>query len=221
MKKKLTALFLAVVMCMTMSAPAFAVESTSVAAMEKAAYEDAVRADIMRQLEAQDAVHLYDAFAAILLPDDDSSFQPYATSSWEVNAPNGGILYYKLPYTYRGEDGIYEYAITHFNPDETDVLIACWDEFMDMVDFLNELFGDSFTGGLDVGITYVLEMASLGKSFSEDLIDEADGYSRVITVCGSVDNSSATVVAGWDTHPTAVVDDADTYNRMFRHFPSN
>ena len=32
MKKKLTALFLAVVMCMTMSAPAFAVESTSVAA---------------------------------------------------------------------------------------------------------------------------------------------------------------------------------------------
>ena len=233
MKKKLTALFLALVMCMTMSAPAFAVESTSVAAMEKAAHEDAIRAEIMRQLEAQDAVHLYDAFEAIFLPDETS--QTYGTYANTVRyyAPDGGSTYFTRPYTYRGENGTYTYLIHHLDAEATQLLLEDINSEMELIQFLDGLYGlwGNITNPFsiptiqdmlaDAGKEYLIKMKILALDFSADLIHEANDYARVVTVEGSIDGSYATVAAGWEDYPYAVIDYNDAENRVFDYYPSH
>ena len=221
MKKKLTALFLAVAMCMTMSAPAFAVESTSVAAMEKAAHEDAIRADIMRQLEAQDAVHLYDAFAAILLPDEDGAAQPRSTQAIRIEAPDGGYLYYTLPYTYRGEEGTYTYAIAHFDYEDSQALMTAIDHSLTTATFLIETYGAPIYSIVDAVAWGYFSLATIAHNVSAGLVQDADGYARVITVEASIDDTCATVVAGWETHEEMVIEEADARNISFDLFPEN
>ena len=221
MKKKLAALFLALVMCMTMSAPAFAVESTSVAAMEKAAHEDAVRADIMRQLEAQDAMELYDAFESYFLPEETSSYGTYATPV-RYYAPQGGVTSFKREVEYRGEDVTYEYAISHYDFDDSEALLSHRSTGIGVWKFFQELFGSELSQieeALPKWAYVLLCAANVASGFSKSLVEDAGGYACSVTV-DSYD-SCATVVAGWDEYPYAVIDYTDATNRSFTNFPTN
>ena len=202
MKKKLTPLFLALVMCMTMSAPAFAVESTSVAAMEKAAYEDAVRADIMRQLEAQDATELYDIFESIFLPEQEETILPMADEDIpKKRAPEGGIAYYKIEDTYRGEECTFEYVDAHCDAAQTEVLIETWNATLLMWNVMIKVYGAPFMSALGAAQRSIYWAAKAGTSLSKSLIEDAGGYARIVTVLNENDASTATVTGGWYTYP--------------------
>lgn len=223
MKKKLTALFLALVMCMTVCAPAFAIDKNmTITPTTHSDSKEAIRAEIRRQLEAQDAMELYDAFVDILAPYDNMS-QTYGMNATPVSyyAPQGGVTGFKREVVYRGELVTYEYAVSHFDLEDSEALLDHSSNFL-LWDFLNSLFGSSLSSledSLGAWVTLLLKTATVAADFSEDLVEDAGGYARCVTV-DSYD-SCATVVTGWENYPYAVIDYTDATDRSFTYFPSN
>ena len=207
MKKKLTALFLALVMCMTMSAPALAVETDP--------YAD-LRESIYLQLEAQDALHLYDDFVKVLIPNEGISLMAETgyddiVDSWP--AEYGGVLHYTVDYTYRGEDGFKEYVISYMDYDNSYyyVLQETGFSFGDIiVGLLGEIpyyFGDAISFAASTGSGYI-------SIHSSESITNAHGFAKVVTIYDSISDTDASVASGWEDHTTIIL--RDTSARDYR-----
>ena len=64
-------------------------------------------------------------------------------------------------------------------------------------------------------------LATIAHNVSAGLVQDADGYARVVTVEASIDDTCATVVAGWETHEQMVIEEAEARNISFNLFPEN
>ena len=215
MKKKLTALFLAVVMCMTMSAPAFAAD---IAATDAAELEAVIQAeikaeearifnDIHEQLVEQDAEDLMSIFMENLAPKIESNVR--AQYSDNVAVPmeevdyvfrNGGTIGYVSSLgatvldTYMTDDQFREYIIDDLIGSlATGTVEVKLDIIMDALGINLGVWGTIFS---------VLGAAEyLVKVNSALMIHEASGYANLIEVSTATDGAAGLVE--WENHPIA------------------
>ena len=206
MKKKLTALFLALVMCMTMSAPAFAAETDP--------YAD-LRESIYLQLEAQDALHLYDDFVEVLIPKTNNTRSMNGVV-YSTNAVNGGILHYCVDETYRGEDGTKIYNIQYLNEKASKdyIINAATPNWKDVVlHYLGKVpgfFGTVFT------------MASESETFLESYgiadIISADYFGKIVSIYDPFSDVIASVATGWHDHCRVELNNSDAYDIVWKRY---
>lgn len=215
--KKLVAMCLSVVMGITMGVPALAAEIEPLETMTQLEYKAAIRAEIMRQLEEQDAEHLYEAFEAVFLPESNGE---QTRSSHSYYAPDGGYLYYTVPYTYRGEDGEYSYGIVHLDHEATNILMTSLDHTLTTATFLLETYGNALGNVVTGTAWWLFSIGQIGLNVSNNLVQQAGGVARIVTVEGSVDNSCATVVAGWNDCPYMVLESGATLCEV-GYFPAD
>lgn len=223
MKKKLTALFLAVVMCMTMSVPAFAVESDPVFTGPYAE----LKTSIYQQLKAQNKLEHFELHLAALNLEESETASVYSTSEdlgpW--NAPSGGVLCYTYDWTYRGEDGYVANTITYMTPNETYAYLA--DDYGTLGKLISAITGiavgelaekiEMFAFLKDITPIFVtLDIIGLAEDvFVRASIDNADDYSKLSVVYDSISGQETKVLIGWDTHPTVTLNRTDAKHVSF------
>ena len=210
MKKKLTALFLAMVMCMTMSAPAFAVETM----VEDDPYAE-LKASIYRQLEAQNALHHYEIHVAALIPQE-SNVAPMSVTAGPWNAPDGGVLTYSYDWTYRDESGYVENEISYMDKNATLAYQAgeygTWSALLFAV--LGVAAGDTIFNP----ILGAMSIGDAGQTVASRLsIDAADGYGKVSVAYDSISGAESEVAVGWDTYPTVTLNWSSAYDISFQY----
>lgn len=186
----------------------------SAAAIENDPYQD-VRTAIYVQLKAQNALHMYDEFEALLIPSTNDGIQvasssAQAASSWY--APKGGVLHFKRDFTYQMEYGYTDHCITFMTPQQTTQYFS--NQFgtlgsliLTVAGLIPKGVGLVFTGiglsqlALDVNAKYTVE--------------KAGGYGRLAAIYDSISGGTPVVMTGWTEHPTVSVGFSDAYDIEF------
>lgn len=205
MSKKLLSLALALVMSLSLCIPAFALETSS-ESKDTDPYAE-LYADIYNQLEAQNALYLYDDFVQMLVPANDNYYpatRSTSNTSTSYDAPYGGVIHYFNDYTYQGDRGYKECTIVYMDKQDTKDYLA--DQYGNVGDLVGCVLG--FVPGW---IPTVIGLASLSNVvtniYSKKSIKAAGGYAKVSTIYDSISGSSPTVAVGWDNYSQIVMND--------------
>lgn len=224
--KKMLCMILAIVMCLSVCAPAYAsgvesIDSTeNVELVEKRiqqeilAMEEAVWADLHRQLAAQNALDGMPYFQAALQPEIEQvvyakyNLEPPTnstqslTANYSYNFPNGGMVHYTGSLNT-------ENAVLFMTDDQT---LRYYYNPVTFSDYVSEV----------LGYIPLLSILTLASSFSivlEQLakqeIEAADYYSRMLHISWGAGAEQATYAYGWTTYPTATVYSANSITGVY------
>lgn len=168
-----------------------------------------LRESIYIQLDAQDALHLYDHFITILVPDSQTNARSTNTT-W--TAPNSGVLSYTYDYTYRGEDGYVNSIICYMDINDANAYLA--GEYFSHGDVVMLLLG--YIPGYVSGLISLMGAVSIGeRALARSSIDNAGGYGKLASVYDSISGTSTSVIVGWDNYPTVSLNNSSAYNIHF------
>jgi hypothetical protein len=220
MKKKIMSLALALVMCLTLAVPAFAVESDPVFTGPYAE----LKTSIYQQLKAQHKLEHFELQLAALLPQENKTTRAVSsTQSWY--APNGGELCYMYDYTYRGENGYVATSTTYMAPTDTNACLA--NKYGTVGSVISAATGIAvgklskkiamfeFLGDITPAFTTLSVIGILNDRLVRKSIDDADRYSKLCVVYDSISGGYSKVLVGWDTHPTVTLNWPSAYNVSF------
>lgn len=220
MKKKMMSLALAMVMCMSLCVPAFAVESDPIFTGPYAE----LKTSIYQQLKAQNKLDHFELQLAALLPQENKTTRASRnTQSWY--APNGGELCYMYDYTYRGEKGYVAASATYMAPNDTNAYLA--NDFGTVGSLVSGVTGIAvdqiskkidmfeFLGDISPYFTTLSIVGLAQNALERKSIDDADGYSKLCVVYDSISDEYSKVIVGWDTHPYVTLDWPSAYNVSF------
>ena len=222
MKKKLTALALALAMTVGLTQGAFAAEPKN-----EESIEDRIQAEIQakteevydliyEQLEAQNAVHMIDAFMDIYTPEIEfevmqkynMGITPYSVNAYKTfNFPNGGMVAYetldgrKIVETYFDEDATKEYI-------KDNLSFTVYNILLQMIGFIPEM--KPYVTGLCILHT------TINTSIREDIAN-ADDYARVTSI-EDPDLGMVSAARGWYEHPMSIRYNMDTCQNLEETF---
>ena len=226
MKRKVTSMFLAMAMCVTMIGSAAAVEDTpSAHTTDSATIQEEIDArldiimdDVYLQLEAQDALVLLDVYEEYFLAEvtcevmSEYGIEPYLEGKITYTLENGGAISYlsSIP-----------------NAQPTEVLVTCLerqrtlDYILDSYSFSINTIIETILGGLgSIGDMSgpLLTMNSIVDSLALTSIDNANGYTKIVNTYSREYGTTASVVRGWDD-PPFVVTPSNSYDHHIERFP--
>lgn len=215
--KKLTALFLAIVMCMSLCIPAFADDITAIDTAELEAVIQAeieaekarIFADVYAQLAEQNATGLMDTYIEILTPKIEVNVRtqygenlvtPMEDDGYRF--PNGGTIGYVNSLGATVLD-------TYMTPNQVEEYISPTLLSEDLLTALEFVIGPAMVGlGVVIGewgIVYSLladfttrSTIAQGKS-----VIAAGSYANIINVCTASEQGSTMI--GWSSHPRVTV----------------
>ena len=173
-----------------------------------------LRAEIYRQLEAQDALYMYDVFVEMLITDvqGNSDVSAYSNGSYSWNAPNGGVLHYKQDWTYRDESGYTEHISSYLDESKTDKFFA--GKFGTLEAVIIGILGFVPDYGFYIA---GLGVASLFNDYVlKTQVDAAGGYIRIATVYDSISGKTSQVAAAWDTYSKVTLNNSKAYEVVFK-----
>ena len=204
--KKVTIILIICLFVSSFSVVVYAEETVDLYALE--------REMIYSQLEAQNALHLYDHFVNILIPTtSDSSDQGIRANGFPYSAPNGAVLGYKYDYTYRGEDGFVYSVINYMLPDNTAAYFR--GDSPTVGSIVYDVIG-SYPSAFSFMFDYFALVSGAELIQAGWSVEAADGYGKICTAYDSISDSAPTVVVGWADHPTVVAPRSDAYEITIR-----
>lgn len=224
MKKRFLTALLSLSMVLGLSAPALAVEVEEAqveAAIEAEirAMEEEVYADVYRQLEEQDGLHMMDTYKEILAPKIRaaveekyaSSYSPLSISPFAVNANwtkyarvGGLVTYMKVGYVEVGE--------LYMNKDDTAAFVKKVGQRVKFYEVVKEVLGlaiedDAMNYASQALMTMVIAMDTLPTKQIED----CGGYAYIITTYEPTIPATYSIVMPWTTYPNIVIDRSTIY----------
>lgn len=229
LKKRFLTALLSLSMVLGLSAPALAVEVEEAqveAAIEAEvrAMEEEVYADVYRQLEEQDGLHMMDTYKAILGPRIRAAVEEkyvpvgYSTMSanatfWTRTAYNGGTAKYTMLGNVKVTETYMKPAVTRkllrgeleeFGPSAGQTVME------DVLRAVHEVLDTSDWNQLCayLSISATLRMITVMKSFPEDAIADADDYAYVIATEDPTMPAEYAVTVAWFNHPTIKINKA-------------
>lgn len=212
--KKVTSLIMALVLCLSLSIPAFAADQESDAVVKEVTenliqseiqqQEEKVWCDLYRQLEAQNALGLMDAFKQILSSRIENQVRAKYNTALTVKKSNADNSYY-FP---NGGYVVY----TSFNANVVDTYLIPKDAQDYLIDN-SYTVGDiiegvvSFIpGGQIVAVAALMQVIT--NNSAKRSIKAADGYAEVLAIVSGAE--SGTYVSGWNNHPYGTIPDVGT-----------
>lgn len=214
LKKRFFSSLLALSMVLGLSVPTLAaeMEETQIEA-EIQTMEQEVYAEVYRQLEAQDGLHMMDTYKEILAPKIRAaveekyasayaplSISPFAANAnWTKYARVGGLVtYMKVGYVEVGE--------LYMNKEDTTAFVAKTGQRVKFYEVVKEVLGlaiedDAMNYGSQALMTMVIAMNTLPTN----QINACGGYAYIITTYEPTVPATYSVVMPWTTYPNIVI----------------
>ncbi len=210
LKRRLLSVLLALSMMLGISAQAAAAElQEAKIAVEVQAMEDEIYAEVYRQLEAQNGLHMIDTYMEILAPKIQATveakytpaYSPFSiNANWIKYAPNGGyVTYTKVGYVEVGE--LYmDYPTTQKYLIQNDKNIL----FCEILsDALGQTITEFWSGLIAQGfMQLVIAMHTVPRA----KISACGGYAYIITTYEPTIPATYEVVLAWEDYPNIIID---------------
>lgn len=213
-KKRLTSLALAISMFFALSSTALAAETerTQREAMitaEIEAMEAEVYAEVYRQLEAQDGLHMLETYMAIFEPKIQAAVETkygYSTASArataQYDAPNGG----RVTYTMVGLTEVEEY---YMDKESTANVLELAGKKVSFWEFCRVAFGEASANVWQKAASYSFTSLMIAmNTLPTEKINAYVGYAYTINTYEPTTPATYSITMAWTTYPTIKIDNS-------------